>query len=148
MITDFTYNDIVLYCKGWYQRTNVIDDLAYLFSKVYGWAPENETEVAKMMLRVIDKLYEAKEVKFSDSHGFSSFYDRVQNNMRLYESSFDMAVIRNCMSVLMELPREEIKLNPPHFGKKEHFRLGMLLGSYPISQTYTEMNRIVKKSFE
>lgn len=148
MITNFVFNDIVLYSKGWYKRGDIVKDLSYLFGKVYGWPPKTESEVASMMLRVIDKLNEAKGVKFSDSCGLRSFYDKAKHYMALYDLSFDMGIISVCMSVLMELSKDEIKLNPPKFGKKEHFRLGVILGEYPISQSYTEMNRIVKEWFK
>lgn len=58
MIKNFTFNDIVLYAKGWYARSeNIVADLGYLLSKIYGWTPTREHDVAKMMLRALDKLY-------------------------------------------------------------------------------------------
>lgn len=115
MITNFIFNDIVLYSKGWYKRGNIVDDLSYLFGKIYAWAPKNESEVASMMLRVIDKLNEARDIKFP---GLKNFYDRIKNHTLIYECSFEIGIIAICMSELMGLTRDEIELNPPKFGKK------------------------------
>ena len=146
MITNFLYNDIVLYCRGWYKRNSIIEDLSYLFSKIYGWAPTTENEVALMMLKVIDKLYEELEIKFSMSSGYYSLFNEAYRNMKIYDYSIDMGIIYACKDILLNLPKDKIKLNCPHFGKNEHFRLGMLFGEYPISQTYAEMNRIAQKN--
>ena len=59
-----------------------------------------------------------------------------------------MSVILVVHSILQRLGTNEIKLNPPVYGKKEHFRMGQFFGEYPISMTYTEMNRIARKVFE
>ena len=148
-IENFIFNDIVLYCKGWYQTPKgdtMLDDLGYLFSKIYAWTPKTESEIAHFMIKVLDKLY--SEIKLEHNNNFSELFDEVNRNIRLYQCSFDMAIIYYVHSVLQGLSTEEIKLNAPHYGKKEHFRLGMLLGEYPISQTYTEMNRIAQKAFK
>lgn len=150
MIENWTYNDIVLYSKGWYKsHGNMVEDLAYLFSKIYGWTPTTEEEVARMMLRVIDKLYEAKEVKFSAGSYMKSFeylFNEINHKVRFYNKSYSLATIEICLSILFELENTEIKLNPPHYGKKEHFRLGGFQ-NYPISMTYTQMNRIANEWF-
>lgn len=154
-IENFVFNDIVLYSKHWYKHSeDICGDLAYLFSKIYAWTPKTEEEVAHFMLRAIDKLYELKEIKFDTeccgrfNNSFASFYDEIKNRMRLYNVSFNMAIIYWGMSVFFNLTREEIKLIPPHYGKKEHFRLGRLFKDYPISQTYTEMNRIAERFYK
>ena len=147
MIKNFIFNDIVLYCKGWYQTPKgdtMLDDLSYLFSKIYAWTPKTEEDIAHFMIIVLDTLYENK--KFNND--FSNLFNEVKRNMRLYQCSFDMAIILYISSVLQRLSIDEIKLNAPHYGKKEHFRLGMIIGEYPISQTYTEMNRIAQKAFD
>lgn len=146
MIENFIFNDIVLYCKGWYQTPKgdtMLDDLGYLFSKVYAWTPKTEEDIAHFMIIVLDTLYENK--KFNND--FSNLFNEVKRNMRLYQCSFDMGIILYVHSVLQGLSVKEIKLNAPHYGKKEHFRLGMLLGEYPISQTYSEMNRRAQQVF-
>lgn len=152
MITDFKYNDIVLYCKGWYRKNdNILEDLGYLFSQIYGWTPTKESEIAHMMLVALDRLYEELEVpinsyRFYNKHAL--FKEEVQKRMNIYEQSMDMAIICLVRSIFQGLSKDEIKLTTPHYGKKEHFRLGSLFGKYPVSMTYTEMNRIALKAFK
>lgn len=148
MIENFIFNDIVLYCKGWYQTPKgdtMLDDLSYLFSKIYAWAPKTEEDIAHFMIIVLDRLYSEMKLEHHDS--FSKLFGEINRNIRLYQCSFNMAIILYVHSILQGLSTEEIKLNSPHYDKKKHFRLGMLLGEYPISQTYTEMNRIAQKAF-
>lgn len=154
MITNFKYNDIVLYAKGWYERSeNICEDLDYLFSKIYGWTSPKEDEVSYRMLIVLDRLYEAANVTIKDcprmwcmSH--THFEEEVRNRMCIYDNcSRDKAIILTVLSILQMLRNDEIKLNPPHYGKKEHFRMGSLFGKNPISMTYKEMNRKAQKSF-
>lgn len=148
MIKNFIFNDIVLYCKGWYQTPKgdtMLDDLGYLFSKIYAWTPRTESEIAHFMIIVLDRLY--SEMKLEHNNDFSKLFNEVNRNIHLYQYSFDMAIIYYIRSVLLGLSTKEIKLNAPHYGKKEHFRLGMLIGEYPISQTYAEMNRRAQKVF-
>jgi hypothetical protein len=86
-------------------------------------------------------------MKLEHNNDFSKLFEEINRNIRLYKCSFNMAIILYICSILQGLSVEKIKLNSPHYGKKEHFRLGMLLGEYPISQTYTEMNHRVQKVF-
>lgn len=153
MIKDFIFNDIVLYCKGWYETPEgdtILDDLGYLFGEIYAWKPKTESEIALRMLRVLDKLYEEQGRTFvEDSHlqGFYGFATEVKRYMRLYDCSFDMATIWVVHSVLQGLSTKEIKLNRPVYGKKKHFRMGCLMGRNPISMTYKEMNKRAEKVF-
>lgn len=152
MITNFTYNDIVLYCKGWYQRegNTMLQDLGYLFSQIYAWTPTKESEVAHMMMVALDRLCEEMEgsispYRFYNKHAL--FMEEVQKRMRLYDQSMDMAIIYLVRSVFQGLSKDEIKLRCPHYGRKEYFRMGSLFGKFPISMTYAEMNRMAKKAF-
>ena len=155
MITNFLYNDTVLYAKGWYEKSdNILNDLGYLFSKIYAWTPKSEEEVAHFMLITIDTLYEQLGVSFTtNSYGrynnsFASFHEEINRRMRLYEVSYEKAIILWAISILMQLDKEQIKLNAPKYGKKEHFRMGRAFGGkYPISMTYAEMNRRAKQMF-
>ena len=153
MIKDFVFNDIVLYCKGWYQSPDgdtILDDLGYLFGEIYAWTPKTEEEVAHFMMKVLDKLYEEQDRKFNSESlmdSFSGFYKQVRRYMWLYNCSFDMAVIWTVHSILQGLSSKEIKLNPPVYGKKKHFRMGQFFGKYPISMTYKEMNNRAIKMF-
>lgn len=145
MIKDFMYNDIVLYCKGWYQKDdNMLEDLGYLFSKIYAWTPKTEKEIAPMMLRVLDEF----NVKSGRNiYSLYSFFSELHKYMSLYDISLDKAIILYVRSILQSLSKDEIKLNAPHYGKKEYFRMGSLWGRLPISMTYTEMNRIANRMF-
>lgn len=155
MITNFVYNDIVLYAKGWYEKSdNISSDLGYLFSKIYAWTPKSDEEVAHFMLITIDTLYEQLGVSFTTNgygkynNSFASFHEEIKRRMHLYNVSYEKAIILWTMSILMQLDKEQIKLNAPKYGKKEHFRMGRAFGGkYPISMTYTEMNRRAKQVF-
>lgn len=154
MIKNFIFNDIVLYAKGWYERSeNICEDLDYLFSKIYGWTHPVWYEVADRMMRVLDELYNVANMyqrsnlpyRWLPSHHL--FEGEVRNRMLLYKCSREKAIVLVVLSVLQTLSKEEIKLNPPHYGKKERFRMGCLIGKNPISMTYTEMNRRAQKMF-
>lgn len=154
MITNYKYNDIILYAKGWYERKDIIEDLSYLFSQIYGWNPtEHNNEqttkcVANYMLLILDDLKEkGVHVRYT-ALGFYGFITQMRIYQELYELSFDMAIIRFMLSILLEIERKDIKLNPPHFGRKEHFRLGRIGSNYPMSTTYTTMNKIAQKAFK
>lgn len=153
-IKDFTYNDIVLYAKGWYERSNnICEDLDYLFSKIYGWTSPREDEVSHRMMIVLDRLYEDADVNKIERNNcwymsHSKFEDEVRKRISLYKNcTRDMAIILTVLSVLQGLSKEEIKLNRPHYGKSEHFRMGSLCGKNPISMTYTEMNNRAIRMF-
>ena len=152
-IENFIFNDIVLYCKGWYQSPDgdtIIDDLGYLFGEIYAWTPKTEEEVAHFMMRVLDKLFEEQGQIFrSESYmnSFSGFHEQIKRTMMLYNCSFDMAVIWVVHSILQGLTVDHIKLNRPVYGKKKHFRMGGFFKKYPISMTYKEMNNRAIKMF-
>lgn len=149
MIENFAYNDIVLYAKGWYEKKDLYEDLGYLLSKIYGWTPKKDDELAYFMLDILERIYEAQDKKFSSGYlcSFASFWNEANRYADIYECTYNRAIILLVLSRLQELRRDEIKLNPPHYGKKEHFRMGCLLGKHPISMTYTEMNRRAQKMF-
>ena len=152
MITNFRYNDIVLYSKGWYEKSgNIAEDLDIIFQKIYGYSDSDEKAIAHKMLMVLDRLYEEKNIKFDSNshlHCFVGLYEEISRYMWLYDISRDMALIMVVLSILSQLSKDEIKLKAPHYGKKEPFRLGKMFGDkYPISMTYKEMNRIAEKTF-
>jgi len=151
MIKNFLYNDIVLYCKGWYETPEgdtMLDDLGYLFSKIYAWTPKTESEIANFMIQVVDTLYTKMNVKWGNGQSTYTFlFVQVHRYMSLYDCSFDRAIILWVRCILQGLSKDIIKLNPPKYGKKEHFRMGTLFGDTPISMTYTEMNCRAKKVF-
>lgn len=151
-VENFTYNEVVLYCKGWYQKDgDTLEDLGYLFSQIYAWTPKKENEIAHMMLVALDKLYDVLDgplnpYRFYNKHAI--FMDEVYKRMSIYEQSMNMAIIGLVRSIFQGLSKDEIKLNPPHYGRKEYFRMGSLFGMTPISMTYTEMNRRAQQMFK
>ena len=143
MIENFTYNDIILYSKGWYKRTDIVKDLAYLFRQIYGWADENEHDIAYKMLGVIDRINEELKDTNYRQVNLQRLYGEVHDHyVSLYNVSFERGIILWSMSQMMQLGVEHIKLNPPHYGKKEHFRM-----DGKPSMTYAEMNRFASKVF-
>lgn len=155
MIKNFRYNDIVLYSKGWYKRSDdICEDLGYLFRKIYGWTPTRPDEVADFMLTAVDRLYEEKKIAFDSercgrwNNSFHSFNREIKQRMSLYNVSWDMAIIYWALNVFSQLTVDEIQINPPVYGKKEHFRMGRLFKEFPISMTYAEMNRIAQRTFK
>ena len=57
-IKDYTFNDIILYAKGWYKGTdNICEDLGYFFSKIYWVSDYNEGTIAMRMLHLLDDIY-------------------------------------------------------------------------------------------
>ena len=157
MIRNFTYNDIVLYSKGWYERSdNICDDLGYLLDEIYGWCPIEEDEVAMYMLHVLDKLYDELQKDGVDIRlngrwygSYKRFEEEVRHRMVMYKQTRDKAIIYLVLSILQELSRDEIELKKPVYGKKCHFRMGQLVGGrFPISMTYTTMNKVASKMFD
>ena len=102
------------------------------------------------MLNILERVYEEQDKKFSSGYlcSFASFWNEVNKYADIYECTYNRAIILLVLGRLLELSEEEIKLNPPHFGKKEHFRMGMLFGEWPKSMTYKEMNNRVAKLFK
>lgn len=153
-VENFRYNNLVLYCKGWYKRDeNILTDLGYIFSQIYGWTPTDEKDIAYMMLRALDCYYDERGINFDTEacdRNFSSFYQSVNNRMRLSKDmSFEMGIILHVMSKFSMLSKNEIKLIPPHYGKKEHFRMGWYFkGDLGPSATYTFMNKIAQNVFK
>ena len=107
MLTNFVYNDIVLYSKGWYQRSeNICEDLGYLLSKVYAWTPKTEQEVSHMMLRALDRLYRDLDIprdncpaRWFNSH--ASFEEEVNKRMHFYNISREMAIIYLVLAIFL-----------------------------------------------
>lgn len=156
-IENFIFNNIVLYSKGWYQsyKGDMIDDLGYLISKIYDVDVHllNEKEVSHYMLLALDNLCEEMNIQFGQNRcrwysSHARFEEEVEHRMHLYEVSRERAIILTILSVFQGLSVDEIKLNCPHYGKKEHFRLGRIGEKYPISMTYKEMNSIAEKMFK
>ena len=151
-IENFLYNDIVLYSKGWFcsKEGIVWKDLAYFFHKIYAFPPKNESEVALLMLLVLEKLHHKLELDRDPEKvpacWLSTPYrleQEIRKLMLFYDWNRDRATIQAVLNVLHTLSNEEIKLKRPVYSKKFPFRLDRT----PISMTYTEMNRRAIKMF-
>lgn len=149
-IENFLYNDIVLYSKGWFQSKEDIvwKDLAYFFSEIYAFPPKNESDVALLMLLVLEKLHKElnldRDPEKVPACWLSTPYrleQEIRRIMLLYDFGRDRATIQAVLHVLHKLSTEEIKLKRPVYSKKFPFRLGGYFYKYPISMTYAEMNR-------
>ena len=147
----FTYSDVVLYAKYWYERNDLIDDLGYIFSNIFGWKSDCEHEIAQMMLMALDAFYEKVGIQLNRkedgfwNNSFESFYRAIRERATFDNNSYDRAVIKHVLSILSRSPKDALKklnIKPPHFGKKEHFRM-----NGKQSMTYKEMNRIAKETF-
>lgn len=154
-IENFLYNDIVLYSKGWFSSKEDIvwKDLAYFFSKIY-FPPKSESEVALLMLLVLEKLHKELELDRDPEKvpacWLSTPYrleQEIRRLMLVYDWNRDRATIQAVLHVLHTLSNEEIKLKRPFYSKKFPFRMGGCFTRYPISMTYAEMNRIAIKMF-
>ena len=148
-IENFLFNDIVLYSKGWFvsKEDIVWKDLAYFFSKIY-FPPKSESEVALLMLIVLEKVHQEFELDRNpekvSARWLSTpylFEQEVRKLMLFYDWNRDRATIQAVLHVLHTLSNEEIKLNRPVYSKKFPFRLGGCFTRYPISMTYKEMNK-------
>ena len=155
-IENFMYNDIVLYSKGWFRSKEGIvwKDLAYFFSQIYAFPPKNESEVALLMLLVLEKLHQKLELDRDPEKvpacWLSTPYrleQEIRRKMLFLDCDRDSATILAVLFVLSTLSKEEIKLKRPVYSKKFPFRLGGSFTKYPISMTYKEMNRIAIKMF-
>jgi hypothetical protein len=154
-IENFLYNDIVLYSKGWFSSKEDIvwKDLAYFFSKIY-FPPKSESEVALLMLLVLEKLHQKLELDRDPEKvpacWLSTPYrleQEIRKLMLFYDWNRDRATIQAVLNVLHTLSNEEIKLKRPVYSKKFPFRMGGRFTRYPISMTYKEMNKIAIKMF-
>ena len=145
-IENFLYNNIVLYSKGWFHSKEDIvwKDLVYFFSEIYAFPPKTESEVALLMLLVLEKLHKEFELD-RDPEKVSACWlstpyrleQEIRRIMLLYNCNRDRATIQAVLNVLHVLSNEEIKLKRPVYSKKFPFRLDRT----HISMTYTEMNR-------
>lgn len=151
MIENFEYNDIILYCKGHLIRKDIVQnrkkvtdedivkDLGYIFSKIYGLCDLTEDDIAYFMLHVLDVYYDKAYIRFDSEikdKNFSTMHQDIINYMRYDKLSYSMACIYWVMRIFKwKIDMSTIKLNPYHYSKNKIFR-----ARGPISMTYTEMN--------
>lgn len=153
-ITDFPFNDVVLYAKGWYQRTdNIFEDIKKCIEEdnIYNiWPNMSSRDICSYMLRCLDKIYtylddnDKRNGRWLCSH--AAFLDKIEHNMRFRGNTYEEAIVYTILSILGELSIDEIELKKPKYGKGRR-RLGGMFNDYPISMTYKEMNKIAQKTF-
>ena len=157
MIKNFRYNDIILYCKGHLIRKDIIKnghikvtnddiikDLGYLFSEIYGLCNLEESDIAHFMLRALDVYYKEAGVNFESEtkdRNFATMHQDITNFMKFDKLTYNQACIRWVMSIFRwKIDMSTIELNPYHYAKNKLFR-----ARGPISMTYTEMNNRQQK---
>lgn len=153
-ITNFTYNDVVLYAKGWYQRTdNVFNDIKECIEEdnyYITWDKMSPKDICGHMLRCLDKIYDylddddKKNGRWLCSH--AAFLEKIEHNIKFYGNTYEEAIVYTVLSILAGLSVDEIELKAPKYGKGRR-RIGGILSNYPISMTYKEMNKLAQLSF-
>lgn len=151
-IKNFRYNDLVLYCKGWYEDTNDIFADFEKYIKMNGdyWYPKQMTrkDVITHALRAVDLVFDHFTKEERHNHYLGSmfkFYDYTTHKMWVYNvKDFEVATLLVVHEFLQGLERKQIELIPPTYGKGKpkigwHYKEGM---------TYKQMNDEVKKVFK
>lgn len=153
-ITNFTYNDVVLYAKGWYERTdNVFNDIKKCIEEdnyYITWDKMSPKDICGYMLRCLDKIYDyldnddKKNGRWLCSH--AAFLEKIEHNIKFYGNTYEEAIVYTVLSILAELSVDEIELKAPKYGKGRR-RIGGIFSNYPISMTYKEMNKHAQLMF-
>lgn len=151
-LENFRYNEVVLYCKGWYVATdNILADLEkyirrnedYCYPKTM-----HASDIMGHMLNALELLYEslpAEELKNKCwYHTHKDFIFKVQYYEKLFSVDFEEAVCLLVCSIFQNLSNKFIKLNPPKYDKQHRYG-GGLLGSPKQGMTYKEMNKLWNK---
>ena len=163
-IENFRFNDLVLYCKGWYEayweriseknKDMFFRDLerAIKMNKDY-WYPDkmSNEEVLGYLLKSLDLIYtylddeDKRNGRWLCSH--KAFRDETKKYMSLYEVDEEYAIALMICGILQSMSKDEIKLNKPVY-KKGSWRLGRYDGKPSISMTYKYMNSRASKMFD
>ena len=154
-ITDFAFNDVVLYSKGWYERTgDIFADLKACFeedNRYNTWPGMTPRDICRLMLICLEKVYDhlddedKKNGRWLCSH--AAFLDKIEHNMKFYENTYEEAIVYAVLSILGCMSRDEIELKKPVYGKGRR-RIGEMFRATPKSMTYTEMNRRAAAVFD
>lgn len=152
-IINYRFNDVALYCKGWYEHTdNFMGDLEkYIrMNDDYYYPPKmKDTDIMYYMLKALDIVYEhctAEELKCRHLyHSHASFLEEVYHRIHFYNCSFEKAVCYIVYGILQGLDRNQIELNRPKYDK--YHRYCGLFSSPKNGMTYKEMYRHWDKRF-
>lgn len=152
--SDWHYNDVVLYAKGWYERKDLFTDLGHIFKEIYGWEPK-KYDIVRMMWRILDKICEhlepGEETYYSK---FGTVDEKIQNDMWIYNCDRETAIVYFVLGVLQGLEITQIDVKKPVYGKKQYFRYGGgLIITHEMhkkaqSMTYKQMNKMADKAWE
>ena len=154
-IVDFPYNDIVLFAKGWYERTDdVFADIKACLeedNRSSVWDNMSKHDICHHMMNCLDKIYEYLDDNDKRNNVWlckhSAFLEQIRHRMDFYEMSYEEAIVYTVLSVLCGMTKDQIELKKPVYGKGRR-RIGGLLGTVPKSMTYREMNRMASKMFD
>lgn len=146
-LRNFRFNDLVLYCKGWYEGTNdiFVDFERYIrMNEDYFYPPKmSRQDIIQYSLKAIDIVLEnlTKEERHNHYLGtMAKFYDYVRHKMWLYNKDFEETLLFVVHEFLQGLDRKQIELIPPTYGKGKP-KIGW---GYKQGMTYKEMNNKVK----
>lgn len=150
-IKNFRYNDLVLYCKGWYEGTDDIfaDFERYIKMNDDYVYPKQMTrkDVITHALRAVDLVFNAftKEERHNHYIGtMSKFYDYTIHKMLSYTKDFEVATLLVVYEFLQGLDKYQIDIIPPTY-KRNKPKLGY---GYKFGMTYKEMNKRAKAVFK
>ena len=121
-LSEWHYNDVVLYAKGWYERKDLFKDLGHIFEEIYGWEPKKH-DVVWMMWRILDKVCEHLDP--GEKTYYSTFADvdqKVSNDMFIYDCDRETAIVYFVLGVLQGLDKTQIEVGRPVYGKEKYFR--------------------------
>lgn len=154
-IVDFAFNDVVLYSKGWYERTgDIFEDIRKCLEEdnhYYVWPNMGRCDICRYMLMCLDKVYEHLDDEdrrngcWLCSH--AAFLDKINHYINFYEKTYEEAVVYTVLEVLSCMSKDQIELKKPVYGKGRR-RIGLMFRETPKSMTYKEMNKIASKTFD
>ena len=151
-IKNFRYNDLVLYCKGWYEGTDDIfaDFERYIKMNDDYCYPKQMTrkDVITHALRAVDLVFNSftNEERYNHYLGtMSKFYSKTTYTMLVYNiKDFEVATLFVVLEFLQGLDKDQIDIIPPTY-KKNKPKLGW---GYKFGMTYQEMNKLAKATFK
>lgn len=164
-ITNFEWNDLVLYSKGWYENdTNTEDEFFDRIETIIKMntnrsyeSKMHRSDIMHMLFNAHGQIISHLSDKEKDCPFWCAtpayFYDAVSNWMRRADwyynekISLDYASARVILDVMSNMTTEQIEMRKPIYGKGR-LRMGTMFGEQrPISLTYTQMNREAEKVF-
>lgn len=148
-IENFRFNDVVLYAKGWYERSgDFMKDLdKYIrMNDMYLYPPQmSETDIMNYMLKALDIVYEhctQEDLKNNFlCHSHAVFLEKVRHDQAIYNVSFEQAACLVVYSILQGLNTTQIILNAPRYDKRHRHGGGMFHRGPKHGMTYKEMYR-------